>query len=68
MVSHTGDPHIPVIMIHNTYGPHTPGKTVSHTFSHETSLAKQETCDPSKVIQKFIHDASRKLSLMVSTA
>ena len=68
MVSHSGDSHIPVIMIHNTDDPHTPGKTVSHTFSHETGLAKQETCDPSTVIQKFVHNASRKLSLMVSTA
>ena len=31
MVSHTGDPHIPVIMVCHTDGPHTPEKTVSHT-------------------------------------
>ena len=30
MVSHTGDPHIPVIMVCHTDGPHPPGKKVSH--------------------------------------
>lgn len=31
MASHTGDPHVPVLMVCHTDSPHTPGKTVSHT-------------------------------------
>ena len=31
MVSHTGDPHILVIMVCHKDGPHTSVKTVSHT-------------------------------------
>ena len=31
MASHTGDPHVLVLMVCHTDSPHTPGKTVSHT-------------------------------------
>ena len=31
MISHTGNRHIPVIMVCDTDAPHTPRKTVSHT-------------------------------------